>query len=95
MKRAICFRLYSWVIGIMLMLISRYMFFNGRNVIVEITMVYNELVVLSSMIPIALILILMNMLREKKIGKHLLKMFFVLGCFFIYVCFWVGCTGGV
>ena len=95
-KKVIIFRLFTWGIGAMLSLVSRFAFFNDNNLIWSIAMYYNEIVCILSCIPIAQIMLVADMIRSKeRIINHILAMAIVLICFLVYICVWVACTGGV
>ena len=95
-KKVIIFRLFTWGIGAMLSLISRFVFINDNDLIWNIAMHYNEIVCILSCIAIAQIMLVVDMIRSKEqIMNHILTMAIVLICFFIYIGIWVACTGGV
>lgn len=89
------FRLWTWGIGVVLTLVSRVIFENEHCLLCDISMAYNEIIILISFIPVAQIMLFIDLLRTKKeILKHLLKMTFLAVCFLTYIVIWVGCTGG-
>lgn len=95
-KKVIIFRMFTWGIGAILSLVSRFVFINDNDVIWNIAMPYNEIVCILSCIPIAQIMIIVDMIRSKEqIMNHILTMAIVLICFFIYIGIWVACSGGV
>lgn len=95
-KKVIIFRMFSWLIGILLSLISRFIFFNDNDTVWSIAKVYNEIICIISLIPIAQVLIIIDLVRKKKdVLKHFLAMLFLLLCFLVYICVWVGCSGGI
>ena len=95
-KEGILFRLFTWGIGTMLSLVSRFVFLNDNDLIWNIAMYYNEIVCILSCIPIVQIMLVVDLIRSKEqIMNHILTMAIVLICFFIYIGVWVSCTGGV
>lgn len=95
-KKVIIFRMFTWGIGAILSLVSRFVFINDNDVIWNIAMRYNEIVCILSCIPITQIMLIVDMIRSKEqIMNHILTMAIVLICFFIYIGIWVACTGGV
>lgn len=90
------FRLWTWGIGVVLAIVSRMIFENENDLIWNVNRVYNEIIILISFIPVAQIVLFVDLLRiRKEILKHLLKMTFLAACFLAYIVIWVGCTGGV
>ena len=95
-KKVVIFRLLTWGIGAILALISGVVFFNENELMWSITRYYNEIVCILSFIPIAQIMLVIDMIRGKgRIMNHMLTMAILLICFFIYICVWIACTGGV
>lgn len=95
-KNIIILRISTWGVGIILALISRLVFLNDNDVIWSITRNYNEIVSILSLIPIAEIMIIVEMIRgNKHILLNILAMVTVLICYLIYIVIWVACTGGV
>ena len=95
-KKVIILRMCTWGIGMILILISRFVFLNDNDMIWYITKHYNEIVVILSLIPITQVMLIVDMIRNKEnIILHFLTMLFVLILFLIYICVWVACTGGI
>lgn len=95
-KRVVIFRFITWGIGVLLALISSLIFFNNNDVVWNITRRYNEIVSILSLIPVAQIMLLVAIIRNKKQRIiHILLMIMLLISFLIYICMWVACSGGV
>lgn len=95
-KRVVIFRFITWGIGVLLALISSLIFFNNNDVVWNITRHYNEIVSILSLIPVAQIMLLVAIIRNKKQRIiHILLMIMLLISFLIYICMWVACSGGV
>lgn len=96
LKKIITFRILSWLIGLLLALISRIVFGNDNDMVWNVARHYNDIVSILSLIPIAQIMLVVNMIRTKdQIMSCILAMSILVICFFIYVGVWVACTGGV
>ena len=65
-KRVVIFRFITWGIGVLLALISSLIFFNNNDVVWNITRRYNEIVSILSLIPVAQIMLLVAIIRNKK-----------------------------
>ena len=94
-KNTMVFCISMWGIGITLALISRFVFLNDNDIIWNINRYYNEAICILSLIPVVPIILIIDMIRLKKIIINVLSMLILLLCFFIYICVWVACTGGV
>ena len=94
-KNTMVFCISMWGIGITLALISRFVFLNDNDIIWNINRCYNEAICILSLIPVVPIILIIDMIRLKKIITNVLSMLILLLCFFIYICVWVACTGGV
>ena len=84
-----------WGIGIILALISKFVFFNDNDIVWNINKCYNEAIIILSFIPVVPIVLIIDMIRTKKVLINVLLMLMLLICFFIFVFVWVACTGGV
>lgn len=95
-NKIIIFRLITWIIGGLLAVISRFVFLNDNDLMWSISSLFNEVVCILSILPVAHLMLVADMIRSKgKILKHILTMLILLICFGIYVFVWVACTGGV
>lgn len=95
-KIAVVFRLCTWGMGIFLLMVSYKIFAHENDLVWNITRRYNDIAISISLIPVASILLLVDLIRNKKrVAKHIGGMIFLFVCFMIYGCVWVGCTGGV
>lgn len=96
LKKIITFRILSWLIGLLLALISRIIFGNENDMVWNVARHYNVIVSILSLIPIEQIMLVVNMIRTKnQIMSCILVMAALVICFFVYVGVWVACTGGV
>lgn len=97
-KRVSIFYLITLGIGMLLSLVSRLIFSNNNDVLWHITSLYNEVVCVCvlSLIPVSPIMLIVAIIRNKQqLIFHILVMIVLLICFFIYICVWVYCSGGV
>lgn len=94
-KKTIFFCISIWGIGMILALISRFVFFNDNDIVWNINKYYNEVICILSLIPVAPVILIVDMIRTQKVWIDVLLMLLLLLCFFIYICIWVACTGGV
>lgn len=83
LKKIITFRILSWLIGLLLALISRIVFGNDNDMVWNVARHYNEIVSILSLIPIAQIMLVVNMIRTKdQIMSCILAMSILVICFF-------------
>lgn len=96
-------RLILWLVGIGLALFSTVAFYNENDFVWNLARIYNEIICVSSFIPIVLILAICDFIRNigeiNNTSRSFWQFFFQIGMllisFIIYICVWVMCSGGI
>ncbi len=99
-KNVMLFRLISWGIGTILVVVSRFLFENGNGTLWSVSMLYNGIVIIFSCLPVAMttliVHIIFNVLYKgpaKKTLQYIFCIILLLVCLIIYECAFVYCTG--
>ncbi len=89
-------RIGSWALGALLALVSALWNSHGNSLLWNIAKTYNTVISLSSLVPVALIALTVDLaVKKREVAKHLGGMALVAVCFFAYIGIWILCTGGV
>ena len=101
-RKMLKLRLILWFIGIGLALFSTVVFYNENDFVWDLARIYNEIICVTSFIPIVLILTICDYIRNTgaiNTNRSFWQFFFQIGilliAFIIYICVWVMCSGGI